>query len=259
MGRSGAVSRRPRIGVTGPDRGGTAAWLMTSRALRRAGAEPIRITPARATHASLDGLVLGGGADVDPALYRDAATSLGEIMEAGAKDAASGQARLFGPAVMLLRKALARDGRRLDVERDSLERRVLDDALARDLPVLAICRGAQLLNVHCGGTLFTDLRAFYEEVPQIRSVLPKKPIDIDPRSLLASLLGTTRCRVNAIHSQAIRSVGRGLSVVARERVGIVQAVEQPGHRYRIGVQWHPEYMPQHRGQRRLFEALVEAA
>jgi putative glutamine amidotransferase len=107
--------------------------------------------------------------------------------------------------------------------------------------------------------LFTDLRAFYEEVPQIRSVLPKKAIEIAPGSHLASVLGVTSCRVNAIHSQAIRSVGRGLSIVAREPTGVVQAVEQSDHRYRIGVQWHPEYIPQHKRQRGLFEGLVRAA
>ncbi len=202
-------------------------------------------------------------ADVDPALYHAAAASLGEVVEASAAAAdagvAPGSARLFAPAMFLLRRALARNERRLDLERDALEQDVLDGALARDLPVLAICRGAQLFNVHCGGTLFTDLRAFYEEAPQIRSVLPKKSIEITPGSQLASALGVTRCRVNAIHSQAIRSVGRGLSIVAREPAGVVQAVEQSDHRYRIGVQWHPEYIPQHRRQRGLFEGLVRAA
>jgi putative glutamine amidotransferase len=257
------VTPRPLIGVTGPDRGGTAAWLLTSQAIRRAGGAAVRITPARPAHDALDGLVLGGGADVDPALYHETATSLGEVVEASgaAADAGvtPGSSRFLAPAILLLRKAFARDARRLDVERDTLERSVLDEALSRDLPVLAICRGAQLFNVHCGGTLFTDLRAFYEEVPQVRSVLPKKSIDIAPESHLASVLGATRCRVNAIHSQAIRSVGRGLSIVAREPTGVVQAVEQPDHRFRIGVQWHPELLPQHKRQRSLFEALVRAA
>jgi len=255
---------RPQIGVTGPDHGGLAAWLMTSAAIRRAGGRPVRITPSRPrSDEPLQGLVLGGGADVSPALYREASSTLGEVIEASADAARAGRtpngSKLIAPAVWLLRKLLARTSTGLDAGRDALETALITRAMAEDLPLLAICRGAQLLNVHCGGTLYTDLSEFYSEVPQIRSVLPKKSIEVEPGSRLAVALGGTHCHVNAIHRQAIRSVGRGLAIVARERTGVVQAIEQSNHRYRIGVQWHPEYLPQHRRQRGLFAGLVAAA
>jgi len=255
---------RPRIGVTGPDRGGASAWLMTSAAIRRAGGDPLRITPSRQhAAAGFDGLVLGGGADVDPALYRETAAALGEVIHASADAARAGRtpwrSKLYAPALYLLRRALSRRGGNLDAGRDTLERELIAMAVARDLPFLAICRGAQLVNVHFGGTLYTELAEFYEEVPQLRTVLPKKAIEIEPQSRLAALLGTTRCHVNAIHRQAIRSVGKGLVIVAREESGVVQAIEQPDHPYRVGVQWHPEYIPQHRRQRGLFDGLVAAA
>jgi putative glutamine amidotransferase len=258
------VTTAPRIGVTGPDRGGAAAWLLTAAAIRRAGGHPVRFTPSnRPADARIDGLVLGGGADVDPALYQERASALGEVIRASADAARAGRtswrSKLYAPALYLLRRVSSRRAGTLDPGRDTLERELLALAVARDLPILGICRGAQLFNVHFGGTLYADLREFYEETPQLRTMLPRKPITIEPSSRLAALLGTTRCRVNAIHRQAIRTVGAGLTVVAREATGVVQAIEQPEHRYRIGVQWHPEYIPQHRSQRGLFEGLVAAA
>ncbi len=257
---------KPRIGVTGPDRGGGAAWIMTSAALRRAGGRPVRITPTCLLEDDrLDGLVLGGGADVDPELYSDRAAALGEVAQASAQAVEEGHAhwrsRVYAPAVWLLRRALARPGggNPLDAGRDALERDLLSRAIERDQPFLAICRGAQLVNVHFGGTLYAELHEFYVETPQLRTVLPRKAIEIEPHSQLAALLGTTSCRVNALHRQAIRTVGKGLEVVARESTGVVQAIEQPDHPFRIGVQWHPEYIPQHRRQRGLFEGLVAAA
>lgn len=260
------MSRGARIVVTGPDRGGNAAWLMTRLALLRAGAEAVRATPSDPVGGAFDGLVLGGGADVDPDLYSETASSLGEVSEAAASadraDGALWRTSLYAPAIRLLRRALARppDGNgRLDLARDRLERTLLAEAVRRDLPVLGICRGAQLLNVHFGGTLFAELDSFHEETRAMRTVLPRKRVAIEPRSRLATVLGTTVCRVNALHRQAIRTLGAGLSVVARESNGVVQAVEQSNHPFRIGVQWHPELLPQDRRQVRLFTGLVDVA
>jgi putative glutamine amidotransferase len=259
------VNRRPVIGVTGPYRGGAAAWIMTSAAIVRAGGRPLRVTPSRPRRgALLDGLVIGGGADIDPALYLEEEESFGEAVRvAGAARRelrAAPSPRFWSPALLFLRRALARSELAgVDRARDDLERRLLDDAFAHDWPVLGICRGAQLMNVHLGGTLYADVREFYAETPHISTLLPRRWVEVDPASVLARTVGATRLLVNALHHQAVKSVGRGLSVTARDGGGIVQAIEESRHRYRLGVQWHPEYIPHHPRQRALFRALVSAA
>ncbi|MEJ7729922.1 MAG: gamma-glutamyl-gamma-aminobutyrate hydrolase family protein [Polyangiaceae bacterium] len=258
------MSARPRIGVTGPDRGGAAAWWLTRLALARAGASAVRVTPAHpAEIAQLDALVVGGGADIDPALYGGTAEALGEVVAAADESVRRRRvpvaSRLIAPAVFLARKLLAARTWRNDADRDALEMRLLEAALARRLPVLGICRGAQLLNVVLGGTLFQDVAEFYVESPQVRTVLARKLVRIEPASRLAGHLGVTSCTVNALHHQAVRGLGRGLTVAAREPNGIVQAIEEPSYPFCIGVQWHPEYLPQHRLQQALFAGLVAAA
>jgi putative glutamine amidotransferase len=258
------VSGPPVIGVTGPARGGGAAWLMTAAAVVAAGGRPRHMIPGKVGDAGeLDGLVLGGGADIDPALYREAEEGIADAYRASARASdAHPEApswRFWGPAVYLLRTALARGRRGPDPSRDELEQRLLATAITRDIPILGICRGAQLLNVHLGGTLYPEVREFYVEVPHLRTLLPRRRVSAERGSHLASIVGTTRLMVNALHHQAVKTLGKGLAVVARDEGGVIQAIEQPRHPFRIGVQWHPEYIPQHPRQRALFEALVRAA
>ena len=153
-------------------------------------------------------------------------------------------------------------GYRYDLARGDMEASWAASARANDLPVLGVCRGAQMLNVFSGGTLDRDLSRYVEPVSAnglIEPLLLRKPISLDPKSLLASILGKTALPVNAIHKQAISRVGAGLRVVAREKNGIVQAVEDPSRRFWIGVQFHPELMIYRRPFRQLFKKLVEAA
>ena len=258
------ADRRPLIGITGPDRGGAALWLAAALGVRLAGGRPRRITPARPHSAArLDGLIIGGGADVAPALYGQEPL----VVEQGN---GPGRSRhwtrrvatwLLFPPLYLLRRLLSlksTEGRG-DQARDELESALIDHADARGLPILGICRGAQLLNVRRGGSLHQDLSDFYTETPQLRTVLPYKSVELAPDSRLATILGRPKCRVNALHSQAIRDPGQGLAVVAREYTTVVQAIEDPTRPFVIGVQWHPEYLPQRPEQRRLFRHLVEAA
>ncbi len=249
----GSDTARPRIGVTGPDRGGLAQWVFTWLAVRRAGGQAIRIRPGRPRSArELDGLVIGGGADVGP---RSDEPPTARHLRFRWRDLAS---YLIAPLVLLLRVLLRRpkpSGQ--DPRRDALEYELIAEAERLGLPVLGICRGGQLLNAAAGGSLHKDL-SFYVESPRLWTVMPIKPVQIDKRSRLHELLGDC-CRVNSLHRQAVDRTGTGLRVVARDDYGIVQAIEHPERSFWIGVQWHPEFLPHLPEQRRLFGGLVRAA
>ena len=136
---------------------------------------------------------------------------------------------------------------------------ILPRALARGLPLLGICRGAQLLNVRLGGTLFQELRSRRKKTSNRWTILPLKTLLVEAESCLRELLGGQRVSINSLHNQGIDLLGDGLIVSGRDLDGIVQGVEAPGHPYLIGVQWHPEFLIFQARQRRLFTALVEAA
>lgn len=250
------------MAVTGPDRGGTPAWLFTALAVWRAGGRPLRIRPGRPRrNRRIDALIVGGGADVDPELY-------GETLPGGPDTAAIRRAerrlsqRLIGyafyPALWLLRRLFQSKGTSLNPERDRLEKSLIHHALDSHLPILGICRGMQLINVVRGGSLHRNLAAFYAETPNARSLLPIKRVDLDPRSRLAAILDDAPLYVNALHDQAVDRLGLGLRVAGRESSQVIQAIEA-GRDFCIGVQWHPEYLPQKARHQRLFRALVTAA
>lgn len=160
------------------------------------------------------GLVLTGGTDVDPSIYgaeREPATD------------------------------------EPDCERDAMELRLLREALHRDLPVLAICRGMQLFNVaHTAGTLMQDIAG--HRAPH--------NVSVAPGTQLAKILGAGTRSVNSRHHQAVGSVGRDLSISARAADGVIEALERAGRRFAIAVQWHPEDI--FAQERALFEAFCEA-
>lgn len=259
---------RPTIGITGPDRGGTAAWLFTALGVRLAGGKPVRITPSRPRTADgLQALIVGGGADVDPSTYQQE-NVLEEYLRLTIRhprknffQKVNRFARwLYYPALFFLRKMLSRKPAwTLDPARDHLEFQLIDQAVRKNLPLLGICRGAQLLNVYFRGTLHQDLGAFYCEEPNPSSLFPVKKVVIAPGSRLAAVLGVNTLRINALHHQAVNTPGRGIVIVAREANGVVQAIESRQEDFVIGVQWHPEYLPQHPEQRRLFQSLVQHA
>ncbi len=262
-------SRRPVIGVTGPDHGGLAAWFATAFAVWWAGGRPCRITPKRPLNdCEVDALIIGGGADVSPELY-------GEPPQNAPQEAVTKSSRhwsrrvataILFPLFYLLRRLLSL-GRMFssgydltgDDDRDALESRLIKTADEKRLPMLGICRGAQLINVQRGGRLYQDLKDFYIETPQLTTILPHKIIRVESDSRLAGVLGRNRCRVNALHRQAISEAGDDIQIVAREESGVVQAIEDSNRPFLIGVQWHPEYLPQRPEQRRIFKRLVECA
>ncbi|MBK1731679.1 gamma-glutamyl-gamma-aminobutyrate hydrolase family protein [Thiococcus pfennigii] len=217
---------RPLIAVTGPRRGGRAPRLFVALALRLAGARPLQVGPGRdAGRGGMRGLIVTGGHDVEPVLYAEAPQVTG----------------------------------RYDKERDAFESFMIDEALARGLPILGICRGAQLLNVRLGGNLFQELRSRRRRTSNQRTVLPLKTLLVAEGTQLHRLLGCERLRINSLHNQGIDRLGPGLAVSGRDLDGIVQAIEAPGEDYCIGVQWHPEFLLYSRRQRRLFGGLVAAA
>ncbi len=163
------------------------------------------------------------------------------------------------PLVYFLRKMLSAKSTVLaDEGRDALEYRFLEKAIQKNIPVLGICRGAQLINVYAGGSLFQELSRFYVETPQYATVFPKKNVRVAPDARLARILKTRRLKVNALHRQAINKKGNDIRIAATESNGVVQAVEHAKRPFVIGVQWHPEYLPQHRLHQRIFRALVRA-
>jgi putative glutamine amidotransferase len=148
------------------------------------------------------------------------------------------------------------------------ERERFDLALARALlasrhPVLGVCYGCQLLTVAAGGTLHQHLPGAVGE--RIRHGggkypdLPRHPVDVAPGSRLRAIVGADRIEVNSAHHQAPRRLAGGLVVSATAPDGVTEAVETPGDRFLLAVEWHPELMPERPEQRALFEALVAAA
>ncbi|MEM5583883.1 gamma-glutamyl-gamma-aminobutyrate hydrolase family protein [Roseibium sp. AS2] len=221
---------KPLIGVSTSVRGGWRSFLAIRFALWRVGAKARRITAATAQEADFDfdqfdGLIAGGGDDISATLYG------GELT----------------PDV------------RLDPERDALETRLISAAVERGIPVLGICRGAQMINVSFGGSLHTDVWEVFVKAPKLRTVLPRKKVNINRRTWLSAVLDCNPCRVNALHHQSVKDLGRGLKVSAVDDFGIIQAIEGTFETQVIGVQWHPELMPFSHSQTDLFTWFANSA
>lgn len=148
-----------------------------------------------------------------------------------------------------------------DLERDEVEWCLLDEALERDLPILAICRGLQLLNVHHGGTLRQHLGNPKHDVDSTDKGEPAHFVLLDGESHLAQIYGERRLHVNSRHHQAIDRLGEKLRISARaeDDETIIEGIEQPNRRFLVAVQWHPEdQVARHPEQMRLFRRFAEA-
>ena len=151
-----------------------------------------------------------------------------------------------------------------NANRDAMELALLADALARDMPVLGICRGIQALNVHLGGTLYQDIKI---DIGSAVSHLMKKPyergahqVSLVKGGFLAKLMGAERIAVNSIHHQGIDKLSPRLEPLAYSEDGICEAALVKGEDFAVAVQWHPEILyPIDSGQMRLFQALTDAA
>jgi putative glutamine amidotransferase len=230
------MGSRPVVGITTylvPARFG--AWELESAlvphdyvlAVERAGGRPLLVPPStdgvEETLDALDGLIFSGGGDLDPALYEQEPHP---------------------------------ETDRPSPPRDEAELALLRAALEHDLPVLAICRGSQVLNVALGGDLVQHLPDVVgdEKHKHTPGSYADHEVEIEPGSRLGELLGE-RAPVKSHHHQGYGRLGRGLNATARAQDSTVEAVEDPSRRFTLGVLWHPEAGE----DARLFEALVAEA
>ena len=134
----------------------------------------------------------------------------------------------------------------IDPWRDCLDLAMIRGALARELPILAVCRGSQVLNVACGGSLIQDIESQIQEPikhqQQAPAWYPTHEVAIEAGSLLARIFETTSLRVNSFHHQALDQIASGFRVSAAAGDGVVEAIESVNHRFVLGVQGHPELM-----------------
>jgi putative glutamine amidotransferase len=246
-----AVSSRPIIGVATqsleaiPGKVPT-SWVMGQRYVRvlaSAGAVPILIPllqgdeqTLRLIYQQLDAVFLTGGVDVDPACY-------GEPRHERCD--------------------------RTDPARDWVEIRLVRWSMADRKPILGVCRGIQLLNVACGGSLYQHVPEQYRS-PIKHDCFPTTteytrdhlahPVKVEPKSRLGRLLGHSEVLVNSMHHQGLKRLAGELRASAFAPDGLVEAVEGRGGQYLVGVQWHPEELADaHAPQRRLFTDFIEAA
>lgn len=209
-----------------------------SRAISAAGGAPVLIPPGlaaadmRELRSRLDGLLLTGGGDLDPALF-------------------GGQPH---PRVY-----------DIDPQRDELEIELARLAARNCWPFLGICRGLQVLNVALGGSLFTHIA---DQLPNAlrHDFLPDWPRDhlahtvrLQANSRLEHTLGCAELQVNSLHHQGAEKIAPGLSATAHSPDGLVEALELPSHPFGLAVQWHPEELVSSQPMQALFKAFVKAA
>ena len=215
--------KKPRVGVTGNAKVWSPSWWCTAIALRLAGAIPERISVRHIPHhENPDALIIGGGDDISPEHYQ-------------------------GDMNMAVKA---------DHERDNLEIRWIELALEKEIPLLGICRGAQLINVVLGGTLHQDIRAIRKRTYNRPGLLPTKQVWLSPDSKIANICKKVHLRINSLHHQAINKVGDDLKIAGWDLDNFTQAVESPKRKI-IAVQWHPEYLFYLPSQFSLFRWLVE--
>jgi putative glutamine amidotransferase len=222
--RTAAENNRPKIGITVHPRRGLEYFVPYRRAVIAAGAEPVDLVPGTKVLPAVDGLLLPGGWDVDPSFY-------GEKRDDKVEET--------------------------DPELDETELSMFRQARERELPVLGICRGQQVINVAMGGSLVQHLEG--HEVRAFGRSHLAHTIDVDPSSELGQAAGDHKVRVNSLHHQAIKRLADGLQQSARGEDGTVEGVESDDGLI-VAVQCHPEELTTDMPwARKLFERFVARA
>jgi putative glutamine amidotransferase len=203
-------------------------WQSIRLGILLAGGRAKRLTALSHDHyPQCDGYIISGGVDIDPASY-------------GQENIAS---------------------HHIEPARDAMEKAVIEHGFKAQKPVFGICRGTQMINIVSGGTLHQEARDIYADFLPTSSVLGKifqrRTVWIEEASRIARIFGTGTLRVNSIHHQAVDELGFGFTISAKDRHGIVQAIEAEGAHV-MGVQWHPELMLYSKIQRNYFHALITA-
>lgn len=222
-----SYTQAPRVLVL---EGGISGGGGVSRCVRRAGGEVLAADPrdrravADALSRDPDALVLTGGGDVDPARYRA--------------------------------RYLSRYTYGVNEDRDRNELEALDLAGDLGIPVLGICRGMQLMNVHAGGSLLQDLPTSKLGAAGLAHQHRMLPVQLEPRTLMAHSLKTLRTPVMHLHHQAVRNLGAGFRVSARHADGTIEGIESTTGNWWVGAQFHPEYASRTAPEAGLFEQLV---
>jgi putative glutamine amidotransferase len=241
--QTGTAMRKPLIGLTctrNPSNTGNPALAVDeayTRAVSQAGGLPVLVPlglndeTLREIISHLDGILFTGGGDVAPGQY-------------GSPD---------HPLV-----------HSIDLDRDRVEISLFHEATSRELPLLGICRGLQLINVACGGTLYEDI---LDQKPgalqhQWGGLQPRHyhahSVEVADGSCLHKVLDAPTISVNSLHHQGINRLGQGLISSAYSPDGLIEGIELSGYPYGLAVQWHPEWLPDQAEMRQLFRSLVEA-
>lgn len=212
------AEKKPLVAVTGPKKRLKIGWWATRFMLWLCGLRAVYLMPhSRLPKCSIQGVIIGGGDDIEPTHYGDESAT----------------------------------EKRYNTERDIFEIDMIKQAMEVKLPILGICRGAQLINVVQKGTLFQDIRPMRERTTNRWFFTPVKWVKL-LSGKIRKRLQAKQVKVNSLHNQAIKGVGEDLKVTARDEDNFVQAIEGEDH-FVLGVQWHPEYLPYKKRQRELFK------
>lgn len=226
------MSIKPIIGITPDYSYGNRSYTLHEdyiTAIETAGGCPLILPPTDELPDFLDGIVLSGGGDIDPLLFGE--------------------------------EPLHQNGE-ISPLRDAYEMKLCRQALEKDLPLLGICRGMQVMNIATGGGIYQDIFVQTDTTLKHSQQAPRfyatHSIFIEENTLLAELWETNRTAVNSVHHQSISTVGKGFVVTARSADGLAEAIAHTEKRFAVGVQWHPEAMKTEE-MGRLFTAFLAAA